>query len=109
MQAKIIDRSDVLNNMSEEELKAGYIKFNIPSCDDPTSLNGEGVWGWLEPEDKVKYSDDAFTGKVKAILCNTPIEYYGLLYYGAEVQLVCHGDKRPTLDPEWIEGFKKEA
>ena len=99
----IINRADELEKKTNEELEAGYIKFNIPDEDNPDSLNGEGVWGWCTPEDKAKYDDDNYTGKIEALLCNAPINYMGELEWGDKVQLRCHGSNRPTLDPEWVQ------
>lgn len=96
-------KASVLNGMSEEELHAGYMKFNIPDPDNLDSLNGEGVWGWMTPEDKAKYMDDRFHGELPAILCNTPINFYGVLWWGCEVVVQCHGAGRPTLSRKWIE------
>ena len=100
----IINKSKILENMSDEELKAGYIKFNIPDPEKPYSLNGEGIWGWIDPDDKKnKYDNDDYQGTMMALICNAPInDYYGLLYWGAEVQIKCHGEDRPTLDPDWM-------
>ena len=98
----IINKEDFLKTLTHEQLNAGYLKFNIPDEDNPTSLNGEGVWGWATPDEKRKYDDDTYKGKIVAILMNQPIEYYGRLNYGDEVVLKCHGDGRPTLDPEWV-------
>lgn len=100
----IINKKNFLESLSDKELKDGYFKFNIPDENTPYKLNGEGVWGWLNPEDKAKYKDDNFTGQLTAILCNDPINYGGLLSYGSEVKIACHGDNRPTLDPDWIKG-----
>lgn len=91
-----------LESLSEEQLNAGYIKFNIPDIDDLDSSNGEGVWGWVSPEDKAKYDDDRYNGKITAILCNMPLNFSGILWWGSEVTLTCHGSKRPTLSKEWI-------
>lgn len=88
--------------MTEEQLDAGYFKFNIPDKEKPTSLNGEGVWGWATQEEKEKYNNDKYHGKMTAILMNEPIEYYGRLHWGDEVILKCHGESRPTLDSEWV-------
>ena len=98
----IINKEDFLKTLTDEQLNAGYLKFNIPDEDNPTSLNGEGVWGWATPDEKEKYNDNAYNWKIVAILMNQPIEYYGRLNYGDEVVLKCHGDGRPTLDPEWV-------
>ena len=103
------DRSEELENMPEEEFNKGILKFNIPDCDDPYSLNGEGVWGWATPEDKAKYEDNTYEGTITAILCNMPLEYCGFLNWGTEVRLKCHGEGRPTLDPEWISDRIREA
>lgn len=98
----LVYKGDFLETLSEEELNAGYMKFNIPDEDNIHSLNGEGVWGWMTKEDEELYNDDNYHGKAKAILCNDPLNYMGVLFWGCEVELVCHGDCRPTLSPEWI-------
>lgn len=98
----VVNKVDFLNTLSEEELNKGYIKFNIPSEDDISSLNGEGVWGWCEKDAKDKYNDDNCHDKITAILCNSPLEYYGRLHYGDEVVLQCNGECRPTLDVEFV-------
>lgn len=94
---------DFLDSLSEYEQNAGFIKFNIPSPDTPESLNGEGFWGWVSPEDKEKYDDDSFYGKLAVILCNDPIHYYGQLLAGQKVIVRCNGASRPILDPEWAQ------
>lgn len=97
-----MNKKDFLEGLTEEELNAGYIKFNIPGEENIYSKNGEGVWGWLSPEDKVKYDDDSYNGKVNAILCNCPLNYFGKLRWADEVVLQCNGSFRPSLCPEWI-------
>lgn len=99
----MVYKGDWFEKLSEEEQNAGYIKFNIPDEDKPNSLNGEGVWGWVTPEDKAKYNDDNCHEVIKAILCNSPLNYMGILFWGMEVEIKCHGDRRPTLNPEWVE------
>lgn len=91
-----------LESLSEAQLNAGYIKFNIPDIDDLDSSNGEGVWGWVTPEDKVKYDDDRYNGEITAILCNMPLNFSGILWWGSEVKLICRGSNRPTLSKKWI-------
>lgn len=95
-------KGDFIEKLTEEEFKAGCIKFNIPNEDDIYSSNGEGVWGWVAPEDKEKYNDDTFYGTMKAILCNQPLNYSGVLSWGMEVEIFCRGDMRPTLNPDWV-------
>lgn len=96
-------RADFLDSLPKEQLNDGYIKFNIPDMDKLDSLNGEGVWGWVMPEDKEKWEDDTFTGEITAILCNTPMNFYGILWWGSEVKITCHGSNRPTLSKKWVE------
>ena len=103
--AKIVNKFDFLKELTDEQLHAGYMKFNIPDENDIHSLNGEGVWGWCTPEEKKKYKDDNYHGKITAILCNDPINYYGELNCYDEVILQCHGSNRPTLDPEWVKEY----
>ena len=98
----MVNRKDYIYSLDNETIGAGLIKFNIPANDDIYSLNGVGVWGYAEPQDKEKYHDDTYTGKITAILLNAPFSCDNLHTFD-EVQLVCHGDKRPTIDPEWIE------
>lgn len=103
----ITNKEDFLKTLTDEQLEAGYFKFNIPDENNPTSLNGEGVWGWTTQEEKERYKNDAYNGKITAILMNQPIEYYRRLHWGDEVVLQCHGDNRPTLDPEWVKANLK--
>ena len=98
----MINKGEYFESLTDEQKEAGYIKFNIPDADNIYSTNGEGVWGWVSLEDKEKWNDDNFTGKITAILLNTPLNYYPVLKWGTEVALQCHGAMRPTLDPEWV-------
>ena len=102
---QIVDKRTFFGTLSKAEQCAGYIKFNIPDAEHLDDLNGEGVWGWVTPEDRVKYNDDTYTGKITAILCNEPLMYHNALFGGAEVVLQCHGESRPTLDPEWVREY----
>lgn len=100
--SKLVYKGDFIESLTREQFSAGNIKFNIPDEDHPNNLNGEGVWGWVTEEDKAKYHDDNYHGKLTAILLNNPLEYFGRLVWGTEVVLQCHGPRRPTLDPEWV-------
>lgn len=96
----IENKGDFFTALTEDEQKRGYIKFNIQSPEEPKSLNGEGVWGWVTPEDKEKYDDDSYTGNITAILLNEP--FSSNLSWGDEVVLKCNGNNRPTLDVNWM-------
>lgn len=96
-------KGDFIESLSDDERNAGYIKFNIPNPETPDGLNGEGVWGWVSPEDKQKYDDDSFTGKLTVILCNDPLYYSGILLAGQEMVVRCNGENRPILDPDWVQ------
>lgn len=98
----ITNKTEFIENLSEEQFNAGCIKFNIPDEEDIYSSNGEGIWGWVTDEDKHKYNDDSYYGKLTVILLNQPLEYYGRLNWGDEVVVQCHGNERPTLDPDWV-------
>ena len=98
----MINKGNFIESLTKEEFDKGLIKFNIPNEEDIYSPNGEGVWGWVTLEEKVKYHDDKYTGELIAILLNTPLNYFGVLNWGDEVKLKCHGINRPTLDPNWV-------
>lgn len=98
----IENKGKFIKSLSEKEYDAGLIKFNIPDEDNIQSLNGEGVWGWVTPENKEKYNDDSYNGSITAILLNQPLNYYGKLNWGDEVILNCHGNSRPTLAPLFV-------
>ena len=98
----MINKTEFIENMDKEDFEKGLIKFNILDEDRTSSLNGEGVWGWVTQEDKEKYDDNTYKGKITAILVNRPLNYYGILRWGDEVVLQCHGDSRPTLAPDWV-------
>ena len=95
-------RGDELDALPESELRAGYVKFNIPKPETPECPNGEGVWGWADPDSKAKYDDDSYHGKLTVILCNDPVQYDDILCSGTEVVIQCNGENRPILDPEWV-------
>ena len=101
----ITNKGKFIKGLSDSECEVGLIKFNIPDEDDIYSNNGEGVWGWVTPEDKEKYNDDSYVGQIVAILLNIPLNYYGRLGWGDEVVLDCHGENRPTLSPEWVNEY----
>lgn len=101
----IINKGKYIESMSEEEFNAGTMKFNIPDEDNIYASNGEGVWGWIAPQDKEKYKDDNYHGELMAILLNQPLNYFGKLNWGDEVKLRCHGGDRPTLDPDWVKEY----
>ena len=98
----VINKSEFIKSLSKEQFNAGLIKFNIPDEDNIHSNNGEGVWGWVISEDKKKYDNDKYHGELVAILLNQPLNYFGRLKWGDEVKLKCHGENRPTLDPDWV-------
>lgn len=102
---KLVNKGDYFESLTRQQQEEGYIKFNIPDEDKIESLNGEGVWGWVNPVDKDKYNDDNYRGKITAILLNTPLNYFGVLTWGTEVVLQCHGESRPTVDPEWVKEY----
>lgn len=98
----MVNKGDFYMGLTEEQQTDGWIKFNIPAPEGGMKgLNGEGVWGWVSPEDKEKWKDDGFFGKIKAILLNDPLHFAGQLPWGTEVVIQCHGQDRPTLDVEW--------
>lgn len=99
---EIRDRSTFVRSLSKKEFDDGCVKFNIPDPDKIDSLYGEGVWGWIEPEEREKYSSSTCHDKMTAILLNAPVNYYGKLKWGDEIVIKCHGEERPTLDPDWV-------
>ena len=101
----IINKGTYIESLSEKEFNAGTIKFNIPDEDNIYASNGEGVWGWIAPQDTEKYNDDNYHGELMAILLNQPLNYFGVLNWGDEVKLRCHGSDRPTLDPDWVKEY----
>ncbi len=98
----IKNKGQFIEDMDKAKLELGYIKFNIPNPEDIYNLCGEGVWGYVSPEDKAKFNDDEYGGKITAILLNQPLNYMGDLNWGDEVVLKCNGENRPTLDPDWV-------
>lgn len=97
-------KGDFLESLSEDEFNSGMIKFNIPDEDNiGKTINGEGVWGWVTKEDKEKYDDDNFSGDIKVILANTPLNFYGLFFWGTELCITCNGSSRPVLSMQWMQ------
>ena len=100
---KIINRASFMHSLNNRQREDGYIKFNIPP--EHPSAYPEGVWGWVSGEDKKKYQNNSFCGKITAILCNNPLNYCGLLEYGSEVVIKCNGEYRAELDPAWMRKY----
>lgn len=98
-------KADFMETLTEEQFNEGIIKLYIPS--DSSDGCGEGIQGWISPEDKKKYEDDNFTGKIKAILCNQPINYFGILFWGCEIPITCRGADRPVLSLDFINNVLK--
>lgn len=99
----MVYKGEFIESLSEDEFNKGMIKFNIPDKREiGGTINGEGVWGWISPEDKEKYIDDSFEGELKCILCNHPINFYGYLFWGTEVVIKCNGSRRPVLSSDWV-------
>ena len=96
-------RKDELDRLPLPELWKGYAIFNIPNPETPESFEGESVWCWLDPESKANYENDRYAGKLTAILCDNPQSYGGVLTEGVEIVLKCNRDKRPFLDPDWVQ------
>lgn len=99
----MVYKGDFIESLSEEEFKAGCIKFYIPP-EETYGVDGfgENTCGWATPEDKEKYNDDGFYGEIKAILTNQPLNYYDALTWGCEVVLKCNGTDRPELSNDFI-------
>lgn len=91
-----------INGLTEEQFNAGCIKFNIPDEEHIESETGEGVWGWVDEENKKKYNDPKYYGEITAVLVNSPLNFMGILWWGSEVTLECHGENRPSVSPEWL-------
>ena len=96
----IIYKADFMDGLSEKQFDEGCIKLYIPA--DGNGGCGEGIWGWITPEDKKKYMDDNFYGEIKSVLCNNPINYFGILFWGCEIPIICQGKDRPILSEDYI-------
>lgn len=95
-------KGNFVENLTEIEFESGLIKFLIEDEDDEQDGISENIWGWITDEYKNKYNDKNFNGIIKAILTNSPINYYGLLFWGTEVEVICNKNNRPKLNKEWI-------
>lgn len=98
-------KGDFLSQLSEEEFRAGCIKFYIPL---PESKTGESIWGWIYKKDRPRYERGSFSGEMKAILCNTPLSYYGVLFWGSEVMIKCENG-RAVISDDWVRKYILEA
>ena len=96
----IVYKGDFVESLTEEEFKNGTAKFNLTA---PDGRDVEGIWCWLAPEDREKYEDDNFYGEINVILCNDPLNYYGILFWGCEVEITCRGIDRPVISKNYIE------
>lgn len=83
----ICNKSAFLKSLKKEELDNGTIRVSIECRDGIT----ENVWAYQDGD-----MDKSF-----AILLNTPLSYFPVLYYGAEVKIK-HRDDIVILDTNWV-------
>lgn len=83
----ICNKSEFLKSLKKEELDNGAIRVLI-ECRDGIP---ENVWA---------YQDDNMD-KSFAILLNTPLSYFPVLYYGSEVKIK-YRDNVAILDTNWV-------
>ncbi len=63
----------------------------------------------MSPEDKEKYDNDNFYGEIKAVLCNDPLSWDGILFWGCEVNVKCNGSLRPVVSFDYITNILRPA
>lgn len=102
---ELVNKTEFMNSLTEEELHSGYIKFNIPNDGSGHRFASEGIWGWVTPENKKKYNDDTCFEKITAILCNDPLNFANRLKLFDEVVIQCMGKERPVLDNDFIHEY----
>lgn len=83
----IRNKYEFLKSLKKEELNNGTIRVLI-ECRDGTT---ENVWAYQDSD-----MDKSF-----AILLNTPLSYFPVLYYGSEVKIK-HRDNMAILDTNWV-------
>lgn len=83
----IRNKYEFLKSLKKEELDNGTIRVLI-ECKDGTA---ENVWAYQGGD-----MDKSF-----AILLNTPLSYFPVLYYGSEVKIK-HRDSMAILDTNWV-------
>lgn len=84
----INDKSKFLKSLGKEEFNNGLIRVDIKDKDGLI----ENVWAYQTQ------SDD----KSIAILANTPLSYFPILYWGVEIKLKRY-ENTIELDNEWLE------
>ena len=99
---KLKNMADFLETLTDRQLVDGCVWFRVPNEQHIHDLMGEIVYGWVTPEDKEKYQDKHYQGKISAILCGPTLAWCTELPCFTEVVLQCHGGIAPTLDPEWV-------
>lgn len=91
---------ELLEIYNSDDYNSGLRLINIGK------LNKKGeeemAFCWIAPEDREK-CDGNYTGNIKGILVSNPLSYYDVLFWGSEVQLKLMGNKRPILNPLWVE------
>lgn len=83
----IRNKYEFLKSLKKEELNNGTIKVLIECRDGIT----ESVWAYQDGD-----MDKSF-----AILLNTPLSYFPVLYYGSEVKIK-YRDNMAILDTNWV-------
>lgn len=98
----MVYKGEFLSNVTEEEFSKGMRKVNLPEIDDLDSPNGEGVWVYVQPEDRDLYDGYSKGNIINVILANTSLYYPDIIFWGSEVPVRLNGTSRPTLSKEWV-------
>lgn len=95
-------KGDFLRRLSDEEFNEGLIKFEMLDDGSEDGMNiSERIWGWVTKEDKEKYMDDSYSGDIKVILANNPLNFAGVLFWGTELAIT-RKSGNPVLSAQWM-------
>ena len=93
-----VNKREFIQNLTDEEWEDGLIRVKIPDYDGIP----EYLWVWISMEDRLKYLKENSNEIITGILCNTPLNFSGILCCFFEIEIQCRGKELPIISEEWV-------
>lgn len=99
-----VDKSYFLESLNEREFNNGVTKIYIFDSERfPDEFHyDESLWAYFTEEEREKVKDDSYFGEIKCVLCNSPLNFCGILNWGTEVIVKKDIDECLKLSGRWM-------
>lgn len=104
-----VDKRSFLESLSEEEFNNGLLRIRIINDEKfpEECYYDESLWAYFTEEEREKVKDDSYFGEIKGVLCNSPLNFCGILNWGTEVIVKKDIDECLKLSKKWMKEMLK--